>query len=79
MEVYVLHDRNEEITYLTIFSVARTLRKLFQRKPNTDKFSDPELKSLEGLKCLAFLWIHIYLMIIYSLDQFMRNKWQFIV
>ena len=67
---FTLIDQREDLTYLNVFSLARSLRKLTSSSLGTGKLEEPELKAMSGFKLLFFLWLNAWLINFYSLDLF---------
>ena len=62
---YTLSDEREDISYLNIFSIARSLRKLMAKKFGLGKFEEPEIKAISGFKIVCFLWLNFWLISFY--------------
>ena len=67
-QFYTLVDHREDINYLNVLSIARSYRKLLSRRQGSTKLDDPELKTLDGIQLICFVWIGIWLGNVYQLD-----------
>ena len=75
---YTLIDHKDDLTYMNVLSLSRGCRKLLSRRIGTGKLEEPELKVLDGIKVLLFVWLSLWLGILYQLDLQGSGKEQYL-
>ena len=56
------------MTFFNALSFARSFRKLNASRSGTGKLDDPDLKTLDGIKVILFLWSSLWLGFLYNID-----------
>ena len=56
------------MTFLNVLSFARSFRKLTAIRSGTGKLDDPDLKTLDGIKVILFIWSSLWLGFLYNID-----------